>query len=81
MQNRELKPYNNFIKCGNWVAYTCTFERGKLVHIHLIGKTCSKELNLVNNCDSENHLTPRGLSALSRDYIHEYDHHFKGLLL
>ena len=73
MQHGELKLYKVYINDdpvltltyftarSNWVAYS--FEWGKLLQSHLMGKTCSKGLNLLNNCVNEKKIDPSGLSA------------------
>ena len=43
---RLTLPY--FSARSNWVAYT--FEWGKLLQSYLMGKTCSKGLNILNKC-------------------------------
>ena len=73
MQNQRFKLYkvyinddpwltlNYFTARSNWVAYM--FEWGNLLQSYLMGKTCSKGLNLLNNCVYEEKKYPRGLSA------------------
>ena len=46
-----------FTARSNLVAYT--FEWGKVLQTHLMGKTCSKGLNSLNNCVYEKKLPQR----------------------
>ena len=88
MQYRELKLYKVYINDdnpvltltyftarSNWVAYS--FEWGKLLQSHLMGKSCSKGLNLLNKYVNEKKLTPVACLPLPRGYIHVYDHRFQ----
>ena len=58
---------------SNWVVYTFKSKK-KLLQSHLMGETCSKGLNLLNNCVTEKHLTPGDGLPLPWYYNHVQDH-------
>ena len=66
-----------FTERSNLVAYMS--EWGKVLQSHLMGKTCSKGLNCLNNCVYEKKFTLGGCLPLPlpRGYIHVYDHYFQ----
>ena len=51
-----------FMARSNLVAYT--FEKGKVLQSHLMGKTCSKGLNWLTYCVYEKKFTPGGCLPL-----------------
>ena len=69
--------FTYFTAMSNLVAYT--FEWGKVLQSHLMGKTCSKGLNWLNNCvyEKKKKKKPGGYLPLPRGYIHVYDHYFQ----
>ena len=87
MQHQRLKFYKVYINGdpGLTLTYftarsnlvTYTFEWGKLLQSHLMGKTCSKGLNGLNNTVNEKNLTQGGCLPLPQSYKHVNDHHFQ----